>query len=192
MGLWMSFLVRRHEAGGGLLSPLLAGLALARAIEGVAGVHADLKWPNDVLIGGRKVAGVLCESAGSQVVVGIGLNVRQRETDFPSELRGRALSVEMAAGKPVARAALAAAVLEQARRLLDRPVLRLDDELLAEIRRRDVLRGRRVRVEGLFGRALGVDARGRLLVEVAPDEARPVHSGHVELIEPEITSEGAG
>lgn len=191
MGLWMSFLVRRHAAGGGLLSPLLAGLAVARAIESVAAVRADLKWPNDVWTGGRKVAGVLCESAGQQVVVGVGLNVRQREGDFPPELRAHAGSVEMSAGRPVGRPALAGALLAHARRLLDRPVVRLDDDLLAEIGRRDALRERRVRVDGVLGRALGVDAQGRLQVEVGPGIIRPVQAGHVELIEPEMTREGA-
>jgi BirA family biotin operon repressor/biotin-[acetyl-CoA-carboxylase] ligase len=67
--------------------PLVAGLALARALERL-GARGQLKWPNDLLIGGRKVAGILCErrrvSSGDAVVVGVGVNVTSRDTDLPA------------------------------------------------------------------------------------------------------------
>ncbi|HET7226104.1 MAG TPA: biotin--[acetyl-CoA-carboxylase] ligase [Candidatus Eisenbacteria bacterium] len=77
--------------------PLVAGLALARALER-CGAHPDLKWPNDLLLGGRKLAGILCESRRlprgvDAVVIGVGVNVAQREADFPPALRATATSL---------------------------------------------------------------------------------------------------
>jgi BirA family biotin operon repressor/biotin-[acetyl-CoA-carboxylase] ligase len=181
MGLWLSFLIDRQPSGEGLLSPLLAGLALARGLESVTGVEAGVKWPNDVWVSGRKVAGVLCESAGRMLVVGAGVNVRQRDRDFPPELRGRAGSLETASGRAVSRSALATALLTEARRLLDRPVLRLDEALQRELASRDVLRGRPVRVAGTAGQGAGFDALGRLQVETRPGVVESVVAGHVEL-----------
>ncbi len=77
--------------------PLAVGLAIARACERL-GVSARLKWPNDVLVSGRKIAGVLCEMrrdprGGEVVVIGIGFDVRHRREDFPPELREIATSL---------------------------------------------------------------------------------------------------
>lgn len=79
--------------------PLAAGLALARALERL-GAAAELRWPNDLTLGGRKVAGILCESrrdtaGGDVVVIGTGLNVAQRAEDFPAELAAGATSLAL-------------------------------------------------------------------------------------------------
>ena len=77
--------------------PLVAGLAVAKGVGGLNGQDAALKWPNDVLVGGRKIAGILCERNGDNVIVGIGVNVRQRV--WPNELQGRATSLLQESGK---------------------------------------------------------------------------------------------
>lgn len=79
--------------------PLVAGLALARALEGL-GADAELKWPNDLLLAGRKVSGILAESrhtpeGGDAVVLGVGVNVAQSPEDFPDALRASATSLAM-------------------------------------------------------------------------------------------------
>jgi BirA family biotin operon repressor/biotin-[acetyl-CoA-carboxylase] ligase len=77
--------------------PLVAGLAVANAVMQFIGeCNAQLKWPNDVLVDGRKIAGILCERVGEKVIVGIGVNVRQ--TQFPSEIAARATSISILAG----------------------------------------------------------------------------------------------
>jgi BirA family biotin operon repressor/biotin-[acetyl-CoA-carboxylase] ligase len=96
------------------LIPLAAGLAVAEALEELA-VPAQLKWPNDVLVAGRKISGVLCEStlgpAGLEtVVVGIGVNVAALTDELPAELRGRATSLRAEGGSGDA-VEVAAAVL---------------------------------------------------------------------------------
>lgn len=78
--------------------PLAAGLAVVRAVHALGVPAARLKWPNDVLVGGRKLAGVLCEvrraaGGGDAVVIGVGLNVAQARADFPDELRELATSL---------------------------------------------------------------------------------------------------
>jgi len=184
MGLWMSVVLRAPAAEARRLAPLLVGLAACRAFErSVPELRATLKWPNDVFLGDRKAAGVLCEGCGADaLVVGIGVNVRQRMIDFPAEIRGTAVSLEMAAGSPVARSALAGALIHELRTLLSRAPMRLEGAVAHEIARRDALRGQEVQLEGgSEGVAQGIDAAGRLLVRVSATELRPVVAGSVSL-----------
>jgi BirA family transcriptional regulator, biotin operon repressor / biotin---[acetyl-CoA-carboxylase] ligase len=80
-GLTLSVLLRPEKISGWL--PLLAGVALAETVQRLGALDAALKWPNDLLVDGRKCAGILAESAGDAVVVGIGLNVTLREAELP-------------------------------------------------------------------------------------------------------------
>jgi BirA family biotin operon repressor/biotin-[acetyl-CoA-carboxylase] ligase len=179
-GLWLSFLAP-HPAARAPLAPVLVGLALARAVARVCGLEALVKWPNDLWLGDRKVAGILCEAAAGALVVGVGVNVRQRPEDFPDEIRGRATSLEAAAGRSVSRALLAGELLRGARALLDGAAPRLDGELGLELERRDLLRGRALRIGDVRGKGAGVDPQGRLRVLTADGSIRAVVAGHVEL-----------
>lgn len=105
--------------------PLAAGLAVVRAAHALGVPAARLKWPNDVLVGGAKLAGVLCEvrrapGGGEAVVIGVGLNVRHSSADFPEELRPNAVSLALA-GAPagVGLEEAAAAVLNALEPLWD-------------------------------------------------------------------------
>ena len=102
------------DRGAFVTAPLVAGLALAQALD-TLGVDAELKWPNDLLLGGRKLAGLLCESrrradGTTAFVIGTGVNVTQGEGDFPPELRAQATSLALA-GHDLDREHLAAAFL---------------------------------------------------------------------------------
>jgi BirA family transcriptional regulator, biotin operon repressor / biotin---[acetyl-CoA-carboxylase] ligase len=88
--------------------PLLAGLAVASAVRGVTGLEAGLKWPNDVLIGGAKLAGILAEQSAGAIVVGIGLNVSTQRSELPVET---ATSLALAGATQLDRPALLRAVL---------------------------------------------------------------------------------
>lgn len=185
MGLWISVLLRPEPGRGTPLTPLVVGVAVARAAEEAAdGVEARLEWPNDILVGGRKVAGVLCEGVGTGLVVaGVGVNCRQREEDFPEELRERAGSLEMAAGRRVSRAAVAGALLRELQDLFSPAPALLEGDLAAEVRRRDALRGRRVRTEaGPAGIARGIDPEGALRVEDAGGDVRRIVAGTVRAV----------
>lgn len=97
---------------------LLLSVALCRAIRKETGANATIKWPNDILIEGRKVVGILVETileanTVKAMVAGIGINTNMRERDFPEELREKATSLMEAAGKPVSREALIGEFFEQ-------------------------------------------------------------------------------
>ena len=99
-GLTFSVLLRPDGVPGALLGwlPLLTGVAVAAAVHTVAAVEASLKWPNDVLVGGAKLGGILAERAGSAVVAGIGINVWQGRADLPADSGATSLALLAAPG----------------------------------------------------------------------------------------------
>jgi BirA family transcriptional regulator, biotin operon repressor / biotin---[acetyl-CoA-carboxylase] ligase len=150
-----------------LLLPLAVPLAVCEAAEELqAGAECRIKWPNDVWVEERKLAGVLIEARPQDgwAVVGVGMNLAIAPHDFPEELRETATSLD---GVPA----------EQARRGLDRALERWveadDNSIITAWRGRDALRGREVAWEEGSGVADGVDDRGCLLV-VLPDGGRAV------------------
>jgi BirA family biotin operon repressor/biotin-[acetyl-CoA-carboxylase] ligase len=157
----------------------LLPLAAAVAVGEAAGRGARIKWPNDVLLDGRKVAGILAEGRPQEgwAVVGIGLNVAVRPGDLPAELHDTAatLGLEPSDVEPVLGRVLAA--LERALALDDAP-------LLDAWRARDALRGREVAWAGGRGRAAGVDGGGRLVVELAGGGRTTLEAGEVHLHPP--------
>lgn len=153
--------------------PLLTGVAVATAVREVCAVTAVLKWPNDVLLNGRKLAGILAEAAGGAVVVGAGLNVSAAEQELPRTGPGSlpATSLLLSGASVLDRAALLTAILAgleqryQAWRQAggDPGPIRAEYTALC-----DTI-GREVRVElpggqALSGEAVGVDSDGRLVV----------------------------
>jgi BirA family biotin operon repressor/biotin-[acetyl-CoA-carboxylase] ligase len=92
---------------------LVAGRAVAEAIADVTGIEPTIKFPNDVLIGGRKVAGILAESSEGRVVLGIGVNVNQTHEDLPADAQTEPTSLRIELGERVSRAALLATILLQ-------------------------------------------------------------------------------
>src|SRR5689334_12500991 len=94
-GLTFSVLLRPGGVPAALLGwlPLLAGVATAAAVHAVAAVDATLKWPNDVLVGERKLGGILAERAGAAVVIGIGINVWQARADLPPDAAATSLAL---------------------------------------------------------------------------------------------------
>ncbi len=159
---------------------LVGGLATAETVEEATHASAEIKWPNDVLLAGRKVAGVLAESGGSVVVLGVGLNVNQAVEELPRAARIPAGSLLAADGAHRARGALLAALLRRLEADYDRwraDGLAAFGDALA---RRDFLRDRAIVVNGERALARGIDVRGRLEVEIAGTR-RLVESGAVEL-----------
>jgi len=117
LGLYASVILRPPAEASAVL-PLAAGIAAGEAVAKSSGIAVRLKWPNDLLWQGRKLGGVLCESGftGAEfdfAVVGIGLNVGHGLGDFPDELRGRAVSLRMAAERAIGREAVLAAFLQE-------------------------------------------------------------------------------
>jgi len=143
------------------LLPLATGVAVADALASL-GVEPMLKWPNDVLLDGRKVAGILAEGRPAEgwAVVGIGINVAVREQDLPDEVRGIAATL----GLP--RSSIEE-VLSTVVTAMDRRLLEEEGALLDAFRERDALFGREVSWSGGVGIGAGIDGTGRLVVEAA-------------------------
>jgi BirA family transcriptional regulator, biotin operon repressor / biotin---[acetyl-CoA-carboxylase] ligase len=98
---------------------LIAGGAVAEAIAGVTGLEPAIKFPNDVLLGGKKVAGILAESSDGRVVLGIGVNVNQTAAELPADAQTEPTSLRLESGERVDRAALLAEILARVERAYD-------------------------------------------------------------------------
>ena len=98
---------------------LIAGAAVAEAIAEVTGIEPSIKFPNDVLIGGRKVAGILAEASDGRVVLGVGVNANQTEAELPTETQLPPTSLRVELGRPIDRSALLVAILAQLERAYD-------------------------------------------------------------------------
>jgi BirA family biotin operon repressor/biotin-[acetyl-CoA-carboxylase] ligase len=174
--------------------PLLAGVAVAAAVTEVTGVQTGLKWPNDVLAGDAKLAGILAEAAGDAVVVGIGLNVSTEPAELSHLLAPSgpgtlpATSLREAGATALGREKLLLAILAGFERWYQRWRQAGGDPdrsgLREEYVRWSATIGRTVRAElpggqALSGSAAGVDSDGRLLVRVSSGAEVPVAAGDV-------------
>ena len=172
--LLMSLLVRDHA---GAPAPLAAAVAVCEACEATTAARCAIKWPNDVLIERRKVAGILVEARpdAGWAVIGIGVNVSTTDADLPPDVRGSATSLAQASPPAPAVEAMLAIVLQALARRLSDP----HEWVLEAWRSRDLLRGERVRWRDGEGLAGGIDEAGRLLVEqragIAALDAGEVH-----------------
>ena len=189
VGVYASTILRPPLApADALLLSLMAGLAVSEAIEGVTSIRPDLRWPNDVLMDGRKFCGILTElnaevSRVRYAVVGVGINVNQ-ET-FPAELQAIATSLRLETGREWSRVEVAAALLKsldrEYRALLDDPRQARESIHRRFEERSSYARRREVHVEedgGYDGITEGLDERGFLKVRTEQG-LRTVLSGGV-------------
>jgi BirA family biotin operon repressor/biotin-[acetyl-CoA-carboxylase] ligase len=180
-GLWLSVLYRPRVLGGLEVISLRIGLALAAALDTFAAVPVQLKWPNDLMLLGRKIGGILCEARwhGGQpgwVAAGVGLNVLNQ---VPAELQAVATSLRQVRPEivlddlipPVAEA-LSRVDLESGR---------LSSSELEQFARRDWLLGRQIR-EPVLGTVAGLAPDGTLMVRTADGWDRSLRTGSVELV----------
>jgi BirA family transcriptional regulator, biotin operon repressor / biotin---[acetyl-CoA-carboxylase] ligase len=200
-GLTFSVLLRPAGvpvAGLGWL-PLLAGVALVSGVAAASAVEARLKWPNDVLVGQRKLAGILAEGWGGAIVIGAGINVSQQREDLPTQAATSLLLEGVPVGEPRFRERLLAEVLAA----FSRWYLAWRDQpspgdaqasgLRAEYLRLSATVGREVSVllpgeRSLTGQATGVDRAGSLELVTAGGPAQ-VSAGDVVHVRP-VTGAG--
>jgi len=165
--------------------PLVVGLSIAETVERVCPALADkpaVKWPNDVLVGGRKLAGILCERNGDCVIAGVGVNVNQRE--FSGELSSRATSLAMLCGREFDRDDVLRKILEDLYAAHERWREGGFAAFHAAFSKRDYLKGRVIAVRQtdadaspVTGLCSGVQADGTLLVGGTPVYAGEAHVG---------------
>jgi BirA family biotin operon repressor/biotin-[acetyl-CoA-carboxylase] ligase len=160
--------------------PLAVPLAVCEVAERLRpGISCQVKWPNDIHLEGRKLAGILIEARPQDgwAVIGVGLNLAIREEEFPEDLRSRATSL-LQDGARAGRAGEASALLSDA---LSRWIDAETELVLSEWRGRDALRGREVGWENGTGVAEGIDERGYLLVRLADGDRVALGAGDVHL-----------
>lgn len=177
--------IQRPAPAAPALFAALSGVAIARAFDMLGTTKAHLKWPNDVELAGKKVAGALAhgssDGGGGLLVIGIGVNVHQRADDFPAELRATATSLSIA-GHPADRLALLARITSELDRLEDAGERA---RAMVEWRERCSLIGKRVEArtagrEPMSGVATAIDDDGALLIRTAAGVERVI-AGDVRL-----------
>jgi BirA family biotin operon repressor/biotin-[acetyl-CoA-carboxylase] ligase len=170
----------------------LSAVAVARAIETSTGLKPEIKWPNDVLLGGRKVAGLLNEMSAETdginfVILGIGVNLNMAAVQFPTDLRTPATSLLLEQGRPVKRVQFAASMLHELD-LLYADFLKCGfDPVREEWQRRCNAKGRAVvvtdggtdAVQGMFD---GIDGDGALLLRMPDGRVERILSGDVRVV----------
>mgnify|MGYP001184553481 FL=1 len=195
-GIWMSVVLRP------VISPeeiqvitLAASLAVVSALNEVLGIEAGIKWPNDVILDGKKVCGILTEMNMEMervnfLISGIGLNFSQQESDFPEEIRDKATSLGIYLKEKhgldiskIKRTQLIKMILFKFEEVYDKVNSDNGDDVVKEWKKHCITLGKEVcinyRTKQYTGTALDVDTKGRLLVRCSDGVTREVSSGEV-------------
>jgi BirA family biotin operon repressor/biotin-[acetyl-CoA-carboxylase] ligase len=174
-GLYLSIILRLALAPADLPAVTMAlGLAVQRAVDEFAGVSCDLRWPNDVLLNERKLAGIMVQFTETDALIaGIGINVNQ--TDFPEELRALATSLRIETGREHSKDALLDRVVAESLRAaqMNKP------EILKQFAAHSTyISGKEVEVDGrIRGVTAGLDEDGFLLLKTAAGVERIISGG---------------
>jgi len=186
-GLWLSVLLSLEPKRTVGVLPLAVGVAVAIAIERLTDVRVGLKWPNDVLVDSRKVAGILCESTGDSgelVAVGIGVNLRRSTFGFPADLERSMGFLEELADRRITEPDLTKAIVDELKAWACPTPSTLSGPLRVEWEARDQFRDRHVRLEsGVVGIAQGVSPEGTLRVVLPDGPMLTVRAGGVRIEE---------
>ncbi|MBD2845129.1 biotin--[acetyl-CoA-carboxylase] ligase [Paenibacillus sp. IB182496] len=188
-GIWMSLVLRPRLALP--FAPqltLLTAVALCRSLRRMSGAEIGIKWPNDLLIDGKKISGILLESTAEEeriryVIAGIGISVNLEADDYPDELLQRAVSLRMATGRSYDRTALIVEFLDELEQLYDlfaqegfAPIRSLWEALSVSLHRPATL----TTPQGvLTGVPVGLAESGALLVRLGDGEVRAVFSAEM-------------
>lgn len=189
VGVYMSVILRLQSPPEQLMHlTCAAAVAACDALERAACIYPGIKWTNDLVWNGRKLAGILTELVLLPrevcAVIGIGVNCRQNQEDFPEDLRGIAMSLSAVTGRDISRSAVAAALIE-AFSAMDGSLLTKKEEILAKYRNNCVTLGQDISLlrgsEVRHGHAMDVDGDGGLLVRFPDGSLETVCSGEVSI-----------
>lgn len=190
-GVWMSLIIRPNIPL--IKAPqltLLSAVAIVQAVEEITGLYPQIKWPNDILVNGKKVTGILTELQAEadqihSIIIGIGINVNQKKDDFPEELRDKASSLLIESGKLISRSTLIRNVFKHFEKLyklyLDQGFLPI--KLLWEGCAISI--GKKIKARTLsavlVGKALGITDEGVLMLEDGDGTIHHIYSADIEL-----------
>jgi len=192
-GIWMSLIIRPNiPVSSTPQLTLLTAVAIVQAIEEVTPLKPDIKWPNDLLINGKKVVGILTELQAEadqvhSVIIGTGINVNQQESDFPDELKPIATSLFQESNKKVERSQLIQSILLKFENLYHlylengfRPIKLLWESYAISLNREITARTLNGSVKG---KALGINEKGALLIESEEGNMIEIYSADINLAE---------
>lgn len=199
-GIWFSVVLKPpflpQEASK---CTLLAAVAVVKSVNKLKGVHAAIKWPNDVLLNGKKLVGILTEMNAefghiNYVVIGTGVNTNGTPEDYPPEVKDLAVSVADAAEEPFSRVELLADILKNMEDLYELALAEGFAPVLEEWRKCSCTIGQEVKVIApdctYFGKALDIDEEGLLIVQKEDGNIEKVVAGDVS-IRPAAAKNGA-
>ena len=186
-GLWFSFLLRPRLAPGECTQLTAAtATALVRAIQDKTNISPEIKWPNDLMIQGKKVAGILTEMSAEldnvrHVIIGIGIDVNQTASEFPAEIQSTATSLKLVTGKNISRTDLAITILRELDQDYSRIVRGKFSAVADEWASHCSTLGRQVKIEvgqrRIIGRAEALDESGALLLRTEHGRVERVTGG---------------
>lgn len=188
-GIWFSVILRPPLAPSEVTKiTLVAAVAVARALRGLTGLDVRIKWPNDLLVGGKKLVGILTQLNAevekiNYVVIGIGVNANVDMTTFPPEVRTIATSIRVELGQPFSRVKILQRILEELETAYQSFIHGGFPSLLQEWKQLSYTLGRWVKVtqptEEVEGLATDVDEDGCLVLRLADGSCRRVIAGDV-------------
>lgn len=193
-GLWFSVILRpQAEPPTAVQLTLLAAVATSLGIEAYTGIRPGIKWPNDLLLQGKKVCGILCEMDAGEtidhVIIGIGINTNMTLQDLGPELQATATSLWLESGRAVVGPELLDEVLDQLNYWYFKWIDEGFEPVYKAWNRLNVTLGRFIRVdcgEGQFcGQALSIDEEGALVIREADGRERKFNFGEVSIRNPE-------
>ncbi len=186
VGVYMSVILRLPQQADQLMHlTCAAAVAACSAVEKAAGFRPGIKWTNDLVYGGRKLAGILTElvitPTETAAIIGIGINCSQTEADFPEDIQSFAGSLAMVCDHSVDRAQVAAALIESFSEMADH--LGNKQEILDAYRPDCITLGKQISIvtagDIRHGIAIGIDDNGALLVEFPDKHIEAVNAGEV-------------
>ncbi|MEQ8201208.1 MAG: biotin--[acetyl-CoA-carboxylase] ligase [Syntrophomonadaceae bacterium] len=192
-GIYMSIILRPDMPLPQLARiPLVAAVALAETIRAAVGLDARIKWPNDILVNNKKIAGILSEAVADMdgidyVVVGFGLNFSNDPGEFPPDLRMPATSVQAEGSRPFSRVGLMQDLLYNLEQSYQQLLAGNFDTVLAKARELSMVIGQNVRLETnqghIIGKAIDLNENGYLVVVGRGGSVQTVMSGEIEVID---------
>ncbi len=190
-GLWFSIVVRPElEPENIQVITLAASVAVVEAIKETQGIICGIKWPNDIILDGRKLGGILTELSAepghvNYVVVGIGINVNQDLEHFDYEIRQKAVSLKMYDNKPVQRSKLLGSILTSFEKLYKSVLLGKNKDIIDKWSEYSVTIGKEVKVAyrnvEYIGTAQSIAADGRLIVKCKDGVTREISAGEIQV-----------
>ena len=190
-GIWMSLILKpTMEPMKVPKLTLIGAAAVHKALENMK-IKAQVKWPNDVLIDGKKICGILTEMSGelnmvNYVIMGIGINVNLDEKDIPDQLKDKATSLKISTGKEINRKELTANILNEFEKLyISFKEKDQMNEVLKICRENSILLGEEVKIirgnDVRIGKAIDINENGELLIKFEGDKVESIIAGEVSL-----------